>query len=142
MLTEAINSLPNLSNLPLLQLSDTSVLEPYLPAAVFLLVLIATASGMLGLSYFLGPRKASEVKSRTYECGMPLLSAARDRFSVKFYLVAILFVLFDIETVFLIPWAIKFKQLGFFGFVEMMVFMTILTLGLVYAWRRGGLEWE
>lgn len=131
--------LPVDSSLAILQ---SSVLEPYLPAGVFLLVLALTATAMLGLSYLVGPRKASAVKSRTYECGMPVVGQARDRFSVKFYLVAILFVLFDIETVFLIPWAVKFRELGFFGFIEMMVFMSILVLGLLYAWRRGGLEWD
>ena len=137
------------AHLPLLQ----SVLQPYVPAAVFLFIVIATAAVMLGASYLLGPHRrgraqnASDIrKESTYECGVPLLGPARQRFSVKFYLVAILFVLFDIETVFLIPWAVKFRELfekmGIFGLIEMFLFLAILGIGLLYAWRRGGLEWD
>lgn len=134
-----------------------SVLEPYLPAAVFLFIVVATAAVMHGASYFLGPHRrglkgnrpknAADIrKESTYECGVPLLGPARQRFSVKFYLVAILFVLFDIETVFLIPWAVKFRvlfeKMGVFSLIEMFLFLGILGVGLLYAWRRGGLEWD
>ena len=119
-----------------------SVLAPYFPAGVFRLILLATAGGMLGVSKIFGPSRPSAMKSRTYECGAPVLKSARERFSVKFYLVAILFVLFDIETVFLIPWAIKFRELGVFGLIEMAFFMGVLLVGLGYAWMRGGLEWD
>ena len=128
--------------LPVLQ----SVLEPYVPAAVFLLIVLATAVVFLGLAAFLGPKRRTRTKESTYECGAPVLASARERFAVKFYLVAILFVLFDIETVFLIPWAVKFQDLlgsmGIFAIIEMFVFIGILGVGLLYAWRRGGLEWE
>lgn len=122
------------------------VLDPYVPAGVFLLVVVGTAAAMLSASALFGPRRRARFKQTTYECGMPPLASARQRFSVKFYLVAILFVLFDIETVFLIPWAVKFRDLlgsmGLFVIVEMFIFIGILLVGLVYAWRRGGLEWK
>ena len=123
-----------------------SVLEPYAPAAMFLLVVVLTAVAMIGGAALLGPRRHNRRKASTYECGAPLLAEARQRFSVKFYLVAILFVLFDIETVFLIPWAVTFRDLfgsmGFFVVIEVFVFIGVLALGLLYAWRRGGLEWD
>jgi NADH-quinone oxidoreductase subunit A len=130
------------TSLPIAQ----SVLSEYFPAAVLLAVVLATAVAMLGLSYLLSPRRRSAIKESTYECGMPVLATARQRFSVKFYLVAILFVLFDIETVFLIPWAVKYRDLlgsmGIFALVEMVVFLGVLGIGLLYAWKRGGLEWD
>lgn len=123
-----------------------SVLAPYIPAGIFLLVVVATAAAFLGGSFLLGPRRRDPMKESTYECGVPLLGGARERFSVKFYLVAILFVLFDIETVFLIPWAVKFRDLlgslGVMGLIEVFIFIGVLFVGLVYAWRRGGLEWD
>jgi NADH-quinone oxidoreductase subunit A len=96
----------------------------------------------VGVSMLLGPRKPSVVKSEPFECGNPATGPAWGRFSVKFYLTAILFIVFDIEVVFLYPWAILFRDLGLFGFVEMLVFMAILTLGLAYVWRKGALEWD
>ena len=105
-----------------------------------------TAGGMLGFSYLLGPRRRKPGKLDPYECGMPLLDSARKTISVKFYLVAILFVLFDVEAVFLIPWAVTYAELypviGFVLLGEMLVFLAVLVLGLLYVWRRGGLEWE
>jgi NADH-quinone oxidoreductase subunit A len=77
-----------------------------------------------------------------YECGVPLLGTSRERFSVRFYLVAILFVLFDIETIFLMPWAVIYRNLGVYGVFEMLIFMAILLLGFVYAWKRGGFDWD
>jgi NADH-quinone oxidoreductase subunit A len=124
-----------------------AVLEPYVPAGIFLLVVVGTAAAMLGASSLLGPRpRPGAIKESTYECGVPLLAGSRQRFSVKFYLVAILFVLFDVETVFLIPWAVGFRELlgsmGVWVVVEMFVFIGVLAVGLLYAWRRGGLEWD
>jgi NADH-quinone oxidoreductase subunit A len=112
--------------------------------AVYLLVVALIGSGMLYTGYFLSPRKASAMKLDTYECGMPMseISATRDRFSVRFYLVAIMFILFDIETVFLIPWAVLYKQLGVAGLVEIGIFFAVLGFGLAYLWKRGGLEWD
>jgi len=96
----------------------------------------------LAAAAFLGPKRPSAVKSEAFECGNPATGPAWGRFSVKFYLTAILFIVFDVEVVFLYPWALLFRRLGMFGFVEMMLFVAILTLGLVYVWRKGALEWD
>jgi len=119
-----------------------SYLLPYLPAAIYALLVAATGAFLVTASGILGPRSRRLEKESPYECGVPLLGGSRERFSIKFYLVAILFVLFDIETVFLIPWAIVYRSLGLFGLVEMLLFMALLLFGFVYAWRRGGLEWD
>jgi NADH-quinone oxidoreductase subunit A len=105
-------------------------------------VVAATGLFLLFASHLLGPRARGRDKVSTYECGAPIVGSSRERFSVQFYLVAILFVLFDIETIFLVPWAVIYRSLGVFGLVEMLVFMVLLALGFVYAWRRGGLDWE
>jgi NADH-quinone oxidoreductase subunit A len=112
--------------------------------AVLIMVLVAAVIPALFVSVgrFLGPRKPSVAKSEPFECGNPSSGPAWGRFSVKFYLTAILFIVFDIEVVFLYPWAILFRRLGMFGFVEMIIFVAILTLGLAYVWRKGALEWD
>lgn len=115
--------------------------------AIFLLLIVAiafvafnlTASAILG-KIFSGAG-TNDLKNSAYECGMPILSPARMRFSVKFYVVAVLFVLFDIEVVFMYPWALKFAKLGWFSFVEMLVFLAILFTGWVYVVRKGALDW-
>lgn len=94
------------------------------------------------VSALLGPRRPTAVKAEAFECGNPATGPAWGRFSVRFYLTAILFIIFDIEVVFLYPWAIRFRDLGMLGFVQMMVFLGVLTLGLVYVWRKGALEWD
>lgn len=109
---------------------------------IYILLAIATAGGMLFASYLLGPRRNRELKDTPYECGMPILGTARERFSVKFYLTALAFLLFDIETVFLIPWAVVYKSLGVTGLVEAVIFILILAFGLYYIWERGALEWD
>lgn len=118
------------------------MLQAYIPFLILVAVAVITAVGMLLLSHFAGPRRPSVVKGTPYESGIPPLGSARERFSVKFYLVAMLFIVFDIETVFMIPWGVAFRQLGLFGLVEMAVFMVILLVGFVYAWKRGALEWD
>lgn len=114
----------------------------YLP--IFILILLATgfALGTLVMSHFMGKRTYEKVKLSVYECGMEPVGDARLRFSVKFYLIAMLFILFDVETVFLYPWAVVFMDLRWFGFIEMLVFIGILLLSFVYLWKRGALEWE
>ncbi|MEB3207132.1 MAG: NADH-quinone oxidoreductase subunit A [Vampirovibrionales bacterium] len=104
-------------------------------SALFALLLLAIAQ----LVQFKAP---SQLKEATYESGMTPYGDARVRFDVKFYLYALMFILFDIETVFLFPWAVTFDQMGVFAFVEMLVFLGILTVGLVYAWRKGALSWQ
>lgn len=94
------------------------------------------------LSRWLGPRNPTPVKGTPYECGVEPTGTARERFPVRFYLVAMLFIVFDIEAVFLYPWARLFRELGLFGLVEMGIFILILVVGLIYAWRKGALEWE
>ncbi len=126
--------------------AHSSYLEQYLPVAVYIVIVLVTGATMLGLSVLLGPKNKIAGKGTPYECGVPLLGEARQRFSIRFYLVAILFVLFDIETVFLIPWAVTYRDLlGSMGWVviaEMLVFIGILFTGYIYAWKRGGLEWD
>src|SRR5437660_2529523 len=97
---------------------------------------------LLGAGAFLRPHHPSAVKSEPFECGNPPSGPAWGRFSVKFYLTAILFIVFDVEVVFMYPWAVLFRPLGVFGFVEMSVFILVLALGLVYVWRKGALEWD
>src|SRR5712691_12157610 len=130
------------------------MLRPYLPFLLLLLFVVATAAGMIGLSHLVGPKRPTPLKDAPYESGMPPLGSAHERFSVKFYLVAMLFIVFDIETVFLIPWGTIFFQQGGGGggagagpgmgflLVEMLVFMGILAIGYVYVWKRGALQWD
>jgi NADH-quinone oxidoreductase subunit A len=116
--------------------------ETYLP--VFLMVGVASlvALAMFTLTSLLGPKKPSPEKNLPYESGSNTMGASHLKLSVKFYLTAILFVVFDIEAVFLYPWGGMFRELGWFGFVEMLLFLTVLGVTLVYAWKKGALEWE
>ena len=123
------------------------MLGVYLP--ILVLVAIAAIFGLASvtLSSLIGPKKPSLVKLMPYECGNEPIGTARERFSVKFYLIAMLFILFDIEAVFLYPWAVMFKPfiaagLGAFIFIEMLVFIAILFVGYIYIWKKGALEWE
>jgi len=118
------------------------MLDSYLPILVLILVAVGFAIGSVVMSGLIGQKKPSAVKLAPYECGMPPVGSAHDRFSIKFYLIAMLFIVFDIEAVFLYPWAVLFKRLGLFGFVEMGVFILILLVGYVYVWKKGALEWE
>jgi NADH-quinone oxidoreductase subunit A len=118
------------------------MLESYLPILVLILCAMALAMGATVFSYFIGEKKPTAIKLAPYECGMPLIGTARQRFPAKFYIIAMLFILFDIEAVFLYPWAVVFKKLGMFGFIEMGVFIAILLVGYVYVWKKGALEWE
>ena len=118
------------------------MLESYLPILVLIAIALAFALGSVVLSGVIGQRKPTAVKLAPYECGMPPVGSAHDRFSVKFYIIAMLFIVFDIEAVFLYPWAVVFRKLGLFGFVEMGVFIVILLVGYIYVWKKGALEWE
>ena len=120
-------------------------MQPYIPFLMLLGLAIIAAITMIVGSHFLGPRRPTEVKERPYESGMPPLGSAHERFSVKFYLVAMLFIIFDIETVFMIPWAVAFRQLGDMAgllIIEMFAFILVLAVGYVYIWKRGGLQWD
>ncbi len=116
--------------------------EAFLPAFLLLGAAAALAFGMIGISHLFGYVRGSRTKLYPYECGMPLEETARKRASIRFYVVAMLFILFDIETAFLYPWAVMFRRMGLFGFGEMLVFLGVLVVGYVYCWRRGGLQWE
>jgi len=116
--------------------------EAYLPILLLLIILGGLASLILYLSRIIGPKGMALSKAHPFESGIPAVVPHRGPLSVRYYLVAVLFILFDIEVVFLYPWAILFRRLGLYGFVEGMIFLAILTVGLVYAWRKGGLEWE
>jgi NADH-quinone oxidoreductase subunit A len=134
------------------------VLQPYIPILLLLVFVVANAVLILGLSHVLQTYRPTQVKAAAYESGMPGLGDARERFSVKFYLVAMLFIVFDIETVFLLPWGAHFQrlscrvdlvgglcpagQISFFGLGEMLVFMLILLVGFVYIWKKGALRWD
>ncbi|MEO7985938.1 MAG: NADH-quinone oxidoreductase subunit A [Gemmatimonadales bacterium] len=121
------------------------MLQPYLPLLILIAFVIANAILMLGLSHVLSTYRRTAVKVAPYESGMPVLGTARDRFSVKFYMVAMLFIVFDIEAVFMIPWAVAFRQLTDIAgllLIEMFVFIVILGVGYVYIWKRGALQWD
>jgi NADH-quinone oxidoreductase subunit A len=117
-------------------------MKEYVPVLLFLLVAIAFAGGTIGLSTLIVPRRRNPVKMSAYECGVEPVGDARERFSIKFYLVAVLFILFDIEAVFLYPWAVAFRRLGLYGLIEMVLFILILLVGYVYLLRKRALEWE
>ncbi|MDX1907646.1 MAG: NADH-quinone oxidoreductase subunit A [Bacteroidia bacterium] len=121
-------------------------IEAYVP--IFLLIIVGVGLGFLlaNLSWLIGPSRPNAVKESTYESGMDPVGSAHERFSVKFYLVAMLFILFDIEVVFMYPWASQYRQLldqfGMFPFIEMLIFVLILLVGYIYVLRKGGLRWS
>ena len=115
-------------------------MEQYIPIVIALLLCGGVATLMTFASTLLGASKHTAVKDEPFECGNPSSGSAWGRFSVKFYLAAILFIIFDVEVVFMYPWAVVFKQLGMFGFVEMLVFVLILAVGLIYIIKKGALE--
>jgi NADH-quinone oxidoreductase subunit A len=121
-------------------------LLPYLPVLMQLLIAAAIGTGMIVLSSILGHRKYSRVKMQAYECGITPTGDAQHRFSVKFYLVAMLFILFDVEAIFLIPWAVVYKTLlkdyGLFGLWEMLIYIGIVLVGFIYIWKKGVLDWS
>jgi len=114
----------------------------YYPIVLLLVVVLGFCASQLLISFIAGTRSYHPEKSAPYESGMKPRGSARGRFSVKFFLVAMLFIVFDVEAVFLYPWAVLLKELGWFGLVEMLVFLAILGLGLGYVWRKGGLNWD
>ena len=119
-----------------------AMLQEYLPILMFLGVAVFMAALMAALPFVLAPRKPDPEKLSTYECGFEPFSDSRRQFDVRFYLVAILFIIFDLEVAFLFPWAISLGEIGVFGFWSMMVFLGVLTIGFIYEWKKGALEWE
>lgn len=118
------------------------MLGAYLPIILLLIVAACFGLGSLVFSALIGQKKLSAVKLQPYECGCEPVGDAQQRFSIKFYIIAMLFILFDIECVFLYPWAVLFKRLGVPGLIEMGVFIVILFVGYIYVWKKGALEWE
>jgi NADH-quinone oxidoreductase subunit A len=118
------------------------MLSAWAPILIFLLLVTGFALVSIVGSLILGMRKPTPGKVTPYECGMQPVGTARERFSVKFYLVAMLFLLFDIEAVFLFPWAVVYRDLKMFGFLEMLVFIAVVLAGYIYVWKKGALEWE
>ena len=113
----------------------------YVPIFIFAAVVAILIPATLLVAKLLRPSNPEKVKLMPYECGVDPIGDSRQRYTVRFYIVAILFVIFDIETVFLFPWAVQYKALGLFGFVEMMVFLAILIVGSIWIWKKGALEW-
>src|SRR5262252_6958792 len=116
-------------------------MDGWLGVVIMIALGVGFAGVMIGLSILLGPRNPTPEKLAPYECGMPAVGDARERHSVKFYLVAMIFLLFDIEIAFLYPWALALRALGWFGFVQILTFFLILLVGYVYVWRKGVLDW-
>ncbi len=118
------------------------MLENYLPVLIFIVIGFAIGAVMMGMGFMLGSRKPGEEKDSPYECGFEAFEDARMKFDVRYYLVAILFIIFDLEIAFLFPWAVVLDEIGMVGFVAMMVFLGILVVGFIYEWKKGALEWE
>ncbi|HTR57733.1 MAG TPA: NADH-quinone oxidoreductase subunit A [Casimicrobiaceae bacterium] len=118
------------------------MLEQYFPVLLFIIVGIGLGAVLLGLGSFVSPNRPDPEKLSPYECGFEAFEDARMKFDVRYYLIAILFILFDLEIAFLFPWAVVLPDIGIFGFWSMMIFLGILIIGFVYEWKKGALEWE
>tara|TARA_Y100000590_G_scaffold463447_1_gene630218 strand:+ start:143 stop:514 length:372 start_codon:yes stop_codon:yes gene_type:complete len=117
-------------------------LKEYFSIIVFLIIALGLSFGFIILNYILSPKKPDPEKLSAYECGFDPFEDSRMEFDVRFYLVAILFIIFDLEIAFLFPWAITLGKIGIVGFVSMMIFLSILTIGFIYEWKKGALDWE
>jgi NADH-quinone oxidoreductase subunit A len=120
---------------------DAFLLE-YLPILLFVVIAIVLGAVLMVVPLVIAPAKPDPEKLSAYECGFPAFDDARMKFDVRFYLVSILFIIFDLEVAFLFPWAISLKSIGFFGFWSMVAFLAVLTVGFIYEWKKGALEWE
>jgi NADH-quinone oxidoreductase subunit A len=118
------------------------LLETYVPVLIFVLIVLGLLGALVTLSFVLGPSKPHRTKLAPYESGIIPDTPAQRRLTVRFYLTAMLFIIFDVEAIFFYPWAVLMRQLGWFGMIEMLVFMGILFIALAYIWRKGGLDWE
>ena len=116
--------------------------KDFFPIALMFIVALAVVIALLVVTHWLGPKRKTKIKDDTFECGIEVQGNARVPFSVKYFLVAILFVLFDVEVIFMYPWAVNFKSLGLFGFVEMLIFVALLLVGFYYIIKKGALKWE
>ena len=118
------------------------MLAEYLPILLFLIVAGGIGVALLAIGWVFGPHRTGKQKAAPYECGFDAFEDARMQFDVRYYLIAILFIIFDLEIAFLFPWAVVFKQIGFVALMEMLMFLVLLLLGFVYCWKKGALEWE
>jgi NADH-quinone oxidoreductase subunit A len=118
------------------------MLENYLPILVFLVLGIAFGLAPMIVGFILGPNRPDPQKLSPYECGFEAFEDSRMKFDVRYYLVAILFIIFDLEIAFLFPWAVVLDEIGMFGFLAMVIFLTVLVIGFIYEWKKGALEWE
>jgi len=118
------------------------MLENYLPILIFIAIGVAIGVGPIALGFLIGPHRPDSEKNSPFECGFEAFEDSRMRFDVRYYLVAILFIIFDLEIAFLFPWAVVLESIGLFGFVAMMVFLGILVVGFIYEWKKGALECE
>ena len=125
-----------------MRVAMSGILQDYLPLVVFIAVAIGIGIALLIAPFIVAYRNPDPEKLSAYECGFNAFDDARMKFDVRFYLVAILFIIFDLEVSFLFPWAVAFGQIGLFGFWSMMVFLGVLTIGFIYEWRKGALEWD
>jgi NADH-quinone oxidoreductase subunit A len=121
---------------------DASHLQPYAPLLLYFILAMIITGALLALSVLVGWRRPSRAKQLPYECGVEPTGDAREPFSVKFYLIAMVFILFDVEAIFLYPWAYIFRDLHWFGFVEMLLYIAILLVGYLYLWKKGALDWH
>jgi len=119
-----------------------AMLLEYLPILIFIGIAGAIGAALLLIPFLIAPSHPDPEKLSAYECGFNAFDDARMKFDVRYYLVAILFIIFDLEVAFLFPWAVSLKDIGFFGFWSMMVFLGVLTIGFIYEWRKGALEWQ
>jgi NADH-quinone oxidoreductase subunit A len=119
-----------------------TILQDYLPLVVFIGIALVIGLALLIAPFIVAFKQPDPEKLSAYECGFNAFDDARMKFDVRFYLVAILFIIFDLEMSFLFPWAVAFKQLGVFGFWSMMIFLAVLTIGFIYEWKKGALEWD
>jgi len=117
-------------------------LKDYFSIILFLIIALGLSCAFIAINYLLSPKKPDPEKLSAYECGFDAFDDSRMEFDVRFYLVAILFIIFDLEIAFLFPWAISLGTIGIFGFVSMMIFLFILTIGFIYEWKKGALDWE
>tara|TARA_Y100000590_G_C14916737_1_gene712266 strand:- start:75 stop:443 length:369 start_codon:yes stop_codon:yes gene_type:complete len=117
-------------------------LKDYFPIILFLIIALGLSVAFIILNYLLSPKNPDPEKLSAYECGFEPFEDSRMEFDVRFYLVAILFIIFDLEIAFLFPWAISLSKIGFLGYISMMIFLFILTVGFIYEWKKGALDWE
>jgi len=120
----------------------TELLTDYFSIILFLIIAIILSFGFIVVNFIFSPKKPDPEKLSAYECGFEPFDDSRMEFDVRFYLVAILFIIFDLEIAFLFPWAISLGKIGFLGFISMMIFLVILTVGFIYEWKKGALDWE